>query len=185
MTWIKLDDNFGDHENVAGLPTDAKWLFVCSLLWCSRHLSDGRLPAPTIVNRIAGIPERSVEAATAALVEAGLWRETKAGGVRVHNYKRHQRSRAQVEAERLATRERVAKWRDKKQRSNGVGNGVGNAAQNREETEADTPLSPPEGTNDYLCLRCGPDGWVDLGETGYWCDHKPPPELRAVGGSAQ
>lgn len=45
MTWFKLDDGFYDHPKVADLPNAAVGLWVKAAVWCSKHLTDGVVPA--------------------------------------------------------------------------------------------------------------------------------------------
>lgn len=107
MTWIKLDDAVPDHDRLIRAGDRASWLWVCGLCWSSRHLADGKLPYD-VVPRLAG-QEDAYELAD-RLVEAGLWKRTKIGFT-IHNYAKFQRTRAQVDAEREAAKERQRKRR--------------------------------------------------------------------------
>jgi hypothetical protein len=41
--WSRLDDASIDHPKILGLSDKAFRLWVCSIVYCSRHLTDGRL----------------------------------------------------------------------------------------------------------------------------------------------
>lgn len=114
MTWLKLADTFTDHPKVVAAGDQAAWLYIAGLCYCSRHLTDGQIPADA-VRRLTGLP--SPQKYARKLVEVGLWDETHSGYA-VHDYTAHQRSRNDVEEQRERTRVRV-----QKHRSNAVTNG--------------------------------------------------------------
>lgn len=102
MTWIKLDDKSPRHPKIAGLSDRAFRWWICGLCYASEFLTDGELPAcflATVPAKIHG-----------ELVVAGLWRND-GDRVRIHDYLRHQTSRAAVEFDRTAGRERAARSR--------------------------------------------------------------------------
>lgn len=111
-TWIKLMDTFPEHAKVAAAGPAAAWLYVCGLAYCSRLLTDGRIPK-SVALRLADIkaPQREV----AKLVAVGLWHDVD-DAYEVHDYAEHQRSSEQVEADREAARERKRRQRDKGKR---------------------------------------------------------------------
>src|SRR5260221_4113266 len=75
MTWLKLDDNFFGDPKVVEAGRDARDLFLAGLTYCSRHLTDGRIPAGALA-RIAADAEVVDECALAErLVSVGLWRQ--------------------------------------------------------------------------------------------------------------
>ena len=88
-TYIKVHDGMPDHPKVDGLSDRAFRLLVESWCWCSRHLTDGKMPAATWRKR--GTPKARKE-----LIAAGLVRET-ADGVDMHDYLQHQRSAEEVQ----------------------------------------------------------------------------------------
>lgn len=101
MTWIKLDDGLPEHRKIVLAGSAAGWLYVCGLCYCSRQLSDGRIPKPMV--------DRLTDAATARsvgrLVDQGLWVDDGASYT-VHDYQLYQRSAEQIEADRASDRRR-------------------------------------------------------------------------------
>lgn len=88
-TYIRVHDGMPDHPKVDALTDRAFRLLVETWCWCSRHLTDGRVPKATWSRR--GTPATRRE-----LVNAGL-AEDQGDGVQMHDYLEHQRSRAQVD----------------------------------------------------------------------------------------
>lgn len=89
-TYIKLHDGILDHPKIDPLSDAAFRLLIGGWCWCSRHLTDGKMPAVTW-------GKRGTARARAELVAAGLvilHGET----VEFHDYLQHQRSAAQVAA---------------------------------------------------------------------------------------
>lgn len=93
-TYIKLHDGMYDHPKIEPLSDAAFRLLVSTWCWCSKHLTDGHVPAAIWARR--GAPRVRRE-----LVAAGLVEET-ADGVQMHDYLEHQRSAAEVEDRREA-----------------------------------------------------------------------------------
>lgn len=148
MTWFKVDDQLAFNMKVLSAGNAAMGLWVRAGSWSAAQLSDGVVPAP-IVAALGGTPDDA-----AALVEAGLWHEDD-GGWRFHDWAEYQPTRAQVLAERAATRERVAKHRAKRGGNDG-GNGPGNADTSGERNGVtsgvgtDAPSRPvPSRPDDY------------------------------------
>lgn len=103
-TWIKLMDSMADHPDVVGLSDSAFRSYVQAMFYSSRHKTDGWVPLAAE----RSVMRRSRDAAE--LVDAGRLVERSDGWLIV-NYLEHQRSRAQIEAEREAARKRKAKSR--------------------------------------------------------------------------
>lgn len=151
MPWFRVDDGFGRHPKVLGIPRKdrpaAVGLWLLAGTWCSASLADGRVPSwlPEEFGgskRIAGL-----------LVEAGLWL-VDGDGWRFHEWETYQPTRAQVEDQRSKTAERVAKWRGKRRGDddgnaggNGVtpppGNAPSNGGGNSEVTQPPVPVPVP------------------------------------------
>lgn len=153
MTWVKVDDLITEHEKCVGLSADAWCLWLHGLTYCSRNLTDGRIPKP-MLPRLTSLAKPAK--AAAELVEAGLWDE-QAKWYEVHDYLEHQRSKAQVEADREAAAERQRKARERRSQeksqreSRGVSQcdtGVSHGpvtrleAETESETDVTTPLPP-------------------------------------------
>lgn len=68
MAWLKVDDGFHDHPKVDELSLEAVGLWLLCATWCSRHLTDGEVPAGR-VRRLGGTEELCSE-----LVRANMWR---------------------------------------------------------------------------------------------------------------
>ena len=144
MTWVKVDDLITEHEKCVDL-SDAAWtLWLHGLLYCSRNLTDGRIPA-AMLPRLSAV--KNPKKAAGELVKAGLWDEHD-GAWWVHDYLDHQRSKAQVEAEREAATERQRKARERRKeaavtdvsrRDIGVTHGPVTLL----ETETETDVNPP------------------------------------------
>lgn len=94
-TYIRVHDGMPDHPKVDGLSDRAFRLLVESWCWCSRHLTDGHMPAATWRKR--GGPK-----ARAELVAAGLVEPLDDNSVRFHDYLEHQRSAEEVAAAKAA-----------------------------------------------------------------------------------
>ena len=76
MTWTRIGDDFTDKPEILGLDGDTFRLHIEGLVWCNKHLTDGRLPTVALA-RITAHPDAA--AGVAALVSAGLWTETEDG----------------------------------------------------------------------------------------------------------
>lgn len=107
MTWVKIDDTVTEHPKCVELSPSAWTLWLHGLAYCSRNLTDGHIPA-AMLPRLSGLS--SPKKAAGELCEAGLWHKN-GEGWEIHDYADHQRTRADIEAERQAARERRARNR--------------------------------------------------------------------------
>lgn len=171
--WFKVDDTLHSHRKAlkAGVPAMGLWALAGS--WCGQQLTDGFFPAYA-----APRLDPEWEPHAKALVDAGLWiPATKDGekGWMFHEWDQRQPSKAEVLAERRATADRVARWRERRAREkaeaqpggsrrgddNGVGNAVTppvtNAVANGIRTPAPNPYPNPkgEGAGEGLFLTPG------------------------------
>ena len=145
-TWIKLHDNFFRNPKVLAAGDDAALLYVQGLCYCSDSETDGRIPTAAL-RHISG--HRSAQSLARILVREGLWTET-ATGWAVHDYLKVQRSKAQIEGEREANRNRALRYRTSRA-SNAVTNGARHAEVTAPETDTETdtetdnptPTPPP------------------------------------------
>jgi hypothetical protein len=98
MAWGRCDDGFYRHDKVAELDEEMRKgcvaLFWLAISWCNDRLTDGRIPPGTL--RILGAHVAEAE----ELVRVGLW-DTDAPGWQVHDFLNYNRSRAQVEQDRI------------------------------------------------------------------------------------
>ncbi len=107
MPWFKVDDGFHGHPKVVMLSTSAVGLWLLAGTWSAQYLTDGKVPTGT-VGRLGGSPADADE-----LVDAGLWHAAP-GGYQFHEWAEYQPTKAVVEAERSAARDRMAAVRAKR-----------------------------------------------------------------------
>lgn len=105
MTWVKIDDGMPNHPRMLGLSDGALATWVRGLCYSSAYLTDGMLPKAARSH--LGRP-KSVE----ELVSRGVWTETLSGWYIV-GYEDHQRTKADVDADRKANVERQKRKRDR------------------------------------------------------------------------
>ncbi len=99
MTWVRLDDAFGEHPKIASLSDSALALFVTGIAYCNRNLTDGFIPSLVGIGQLrycGGNPMPSIN----ELEGVGLW-ESVEGGWRIHDFTDYQPSRAAVQQERI------------------------------------------------------------------------------------
>lgn len=106
-TYITVHDGMPDHPKMFGLSDAAFRLTVTCWCWCSRHRTDGRIPAGAWKNM--GSPRARKE-----VVAAGLVVLDAAGDAHVHDYLEHQRSAEEIDE--LAAKRRDAGARGGRQR---------------------------------------------------------------------
>ena len=106
MTWIKIDDQFADHPKFVARSDHAIATWVRALAYSSRYLTDGIIPKAA--QRLIGS-----DPAVDELVAAGLFID-QGDYWEIHDYTDHQRSRAEVEADRQKNAERSRAYRTRK-----------------------------------------------------------------------
>lgn len=104
-TYIRLNDALPEHRKIVAAGGDAAWLHICGLAYCSRNLSDGRVPKG-LVPRLSD--RKQPLKLAAKLTEVNLWHAAGHDCKRcpqpdpdefvIHDYLRHQRSAEHVEA---------------------------------------------------------------------------------------
>ncbi len=100
MPWFKIDDNFwGSTKRMACTP-DAIGLWTTAGSWCSQQLTDGFVPKHVLP--VLGGTARLAQ----KLVSVGLWEEVD-DGWHFHDWSDYQPTKAAVEADRSAARERM------------------------------------------------------------------------------
>lgn len=106
MPWFKVDDNLGFHHKViaAGNPAMGLWVRAGSI--CAQQLTDGFVPD----HMVAALGTKTQ---AEKLVTVGLWDHAQ-GGYRFHGWAERQPSKADVEAERAAAKERMRAFRAQK-----------------------------------------------------------------------
>jgi len=107
MTWFRIDDGFWCHPKVLRCSHRAIALWVRAGSWCAQQLTDGYVPA-------SALPMLNATRRDAGeLVTAGLW-TVEGDGWRFHQWGERQPTRHDVETQRLATAERVRRFRERK-----------------------------------------------------------------------
>jgi hypothetical protein len=106
-TWIRIEDTMPEHPKFLKAGPRASWLFISTLCWSARLLTDGQVPAEAFP-RI--MPEPDIADLVAVLVDVGLLNKTD-DGYQIHNYEMYQRTRAQVEEDREKNRRRQQRSR--------------------------------------------------------------------------
>lgn len=187
-TYVTLHDGMPDHPKIVDAGDMAGWLYVCGLAYCSRQLTDGRIPK-RMVPRLVGLPD--VEALASALLRVGLWHASghdctrcqpaEADEYVVHDYDLHQKTADEVaelkEKRAAAGRKggvrsgatRRAASKTTRNEANSEANASALASdlvkQTRSKTEAPTPtptpLSPKEREQ-----ASQPDGSQDIPRIG-------------------
>jgi hypothetical protein len=90
-TFIKVNDHMDEHPKIEGLSDKAFRSLFRVWFWCSRTRSDGIVTPAAWKARAPGKIGRE-------LIEAGLAHPREDGGVEMHDYLKHQRSREHIEA---------------------------------------------------------------------------------------
>jgi hypothetical protein len=107
MTWVKLDDGFASHPKTIAAGPHGVALFVTSLCWVARNLTDGRIPKHVLPALAA---EAGVKKAVAdTLVAVGYWHD-RGDHWEINGYLERNPSRQKVENDR-------ARWRGYKRGS--------------------------------------------------------------------
>lgn len=105
MSWLRLDDDFYDHEKLGDLDPAAGWLWVRALGWSAKHLRDGFVPAHVVVQFAGSID--AAQSLAALLVKARLW-DVVPGGWSAHDFTEYNPSAEQVRAKRAEAKARMA-----------------------------------------------------------------------------
>jgi hypothetical protein len=106
MPWARIDDNFFSHPKArkAWREPRALGLHMLALSYCMAHGGkDGVIDQEFVEDQIPDDGERSN--VTAALVRAGLWRDSDHGW-EIHDFLEYNPSKADNEARRKAERDR-------------------------------------------------------------------------------
>jgi len=117
VPWFKVDDNLAFHAKAVAAGNPALGLWVRAGSWAAQQLTDGFVPTHMLA--ALGTKQQAER-----LVAVGLWDRTE-GGYAFHEWDERQPSRADVEAERAAAKERMRKAREaKKQATQGASSQV-------------------------------------------------------------
>lgn len=90
--WAKIDVGFFSHPKAREAGKNGRELYLASVLYSARHLTDGRIPesAVKLLAFEAEVPASTVN----RLVAVGLWNHDGDGAYVIHDYLEHNRSRA-------------------------------------------------------------------------------------------
>jgi hypothetical protein len=113
MPWARFDDEFDDDPELDLIGPVAACLFVCSVTWCNRNLTDGFLPKARAAKLTGGVPE-----SVASLLKYGWW-TVDGDGYRVRNFLKYNMSAEQVATERERANDRQKRYLDKKRSKGG------------------------------------------------------------------
>lgn len=89
--YVQIEDDMPWNAKIRMVSPAARWAYVASICYCGHNLTDGFVAAQAL-SLVDGTRKTAAE-----LVEAGLW-EKADGGFVVHDYLKHNRSRAKVDA---------------------------------------------------------------------------------------
>jgi hypothetical protein len=111
VSWLKIDDGFGEHEKIIDLSDRSFRLHVVALCYCARNLTDGRLRKRQVaaVCAITGATRRNL----VELVSAGLWDEYGKDGYRINDYLDYNPPSAEVKQKREEAKERMRRRRSR------------------------------------------------------------------------
>jgi hypothetical protein len=126
MGWVRVSDDFYDHERFADVGPLGMSVWLVGLAYCNRNLTDGRIPRAAayrllhfggigILEGNYGGHDASIQDGIAELVEAGLWIEDRRG-YNVRDYLDYQPSRDQVEEKRKHNAFRQSQFKARKRR---------------------------------------------------------------------
>lgn len=111
MVWFKVDDRFHHHPKAIAAGLAALGLWTVAGSWSVDNLTDGFIPRHVLASLS---PDAHRGRLAKRLVEAGLWDEVPGEGWQFHDWgdDGRQKTSEQVKAERKATRERQARFRE-------------------------------------------------------------------------
>lgn len=108
MAWFKVDDGFHSSRKLLAIPKRSRYaaagLWSIAGSWCADQLTDGHIPDYMI--KELGAPPTAPQ----SLVDAELW-DRVSDGFTFRNWHEYQPSKQDVDAERAASRARMADLR--------------------------------------------------------------------------
>jgi hypothetical protein len=108
VSWARVDDGLFEHPKFADLSDRAKLLFIASLVYGNKHLTEGIISASGL--RIVKAWARGSNRHVGELVGTGLWELTIDGHL-VHDWHHYNQPAAVIKARRAAARDRMARAR--------------------------------------------------------------------------
>jgi hypothetical protein len=138
VPWFKVDDELHDHRKARLAGAHAMGLWVLSGSWCGANPNDGFIPESVVIRW----EPKAYRKLAARLVDAGLWSvDTLDGeaGWRFHDWGDFQPTKAEIDAEKAAARDRMRARRAKAK-------GVDGSPDVRANTTTNTTGTTDEGT---------------------------------------
>lgn len=108
MPWVRVSDDFMDHDRFEDLSLDAIGLWLTGLAWSNRNLKDGRITRSKVRTLHADVSDETVS----ELVRAGLWIE-RTRHYEIRDYLDYQKDAETIRKEREMARQRKARSRRK------------------------------------------------------------------------
>jgi len=141
MPWARIDDHANTNAKLLALSDSAFRLWVCGLIYCQSHLTDGFIPAsmvPTFGVKSKKVQLHIAHELCASLVsgKGPLWHQVE-GGYQVHHYDDWNESRRTVLDNRERTAERQRRFKQRRDQP------VSNALVTREQVALETVPTPP------------------------------------------
>lgn len=169
--WVKLDATYVEDEKIMAAGALAELVFIRSIAYCRRRVTDGFISAAAVRGLVFGVPELQ-ETLVGALVANELW-DVIDGGWSVRNYGEWQQTTAKLAAD--AERKRADREERKKERD------IARTSAVRPEPSAGRPTDAPR-TSEGRAFTLVPG---DFDERDDRFTAKPPAALRASLKTAQ
>lgn len=134
MPWLRFDDTVPHNRKCLKAGPAASWLWLCSIAYCQRHLTDGIVPEEAL--NMLGL-ERGVVALMARLCEVGLMHAV-GGGYQVHDYHDHNATAEEARANRQTLGEKRAK----SGRMGGIRSGISRRSNEGKSKQAEVSKQP-------------------------------------------
>lgn len=113
--WVKLDATYAEDERIMAAGACAELLFVRSICYCRRRVTDGHIPTSALRLLAFGIDE-DAEHLAATLVANELWLEV-SDGWRLRSYETWQQTKETLAQDAARKRDaRAERQREKKER---------------------------------------------------------------------
>jgi len=112
MAYVRFVAGFSRHPKRIKSGPVSSWLWACSVDYCTEFLTDGFIETEAVKTLSAAIVGSALKRAIDNLVAVGSW-EVVPGGYKVHDYLKHNLSKAQSEADQEAGRQRYLRWKQR------------------------------------------------------------------------
>jgi hypothetical protein len=139
VSWLRVDDGFGEHEKIIDLSDRAFRLHVIALCYCARNLTDGLLRERQLAT-VCAITKATVRHLD-ELVTAGLW-EPEGDSYRINDYLEYNPTKKKVKERRQARSDAGKRGSDA--RWNGKAHGKSDGkTHDKTHGKSDIPMSMP------------------------------------------